>query len=69
MFSSTASDDGTLYRELRYSFPVGPLRRRVWGLILLTWVWRGILHNIVRGHRHPVKTYFSETVILVVWPS
>ena len=66
MCSSNAADDSKLYRELRDSCTVGLLRRRVWRLGLVTCDCRGILHNLFCGHCHPVRTAFSDTVILEV---
>ena len=66
MCSSSAADDRTSYRELRYSCFVVPLRRRVWRLGLVACAWRGVLHNLVRRHRYPVRIYFTDTLILVV---
>ena len=41
----------------------------VWRLGLVTCALRGVIHNIVRGYRHPARTAFSDTVIIAVCPS
>ena len=41
----------------------------MWRLGLAICAWRGILHNLVRGHRHTARPAFIDTVILAVWPS
>ena len=69
MCSSTDADYRAVYIGLRDLCPVGPLMMRVCMLRSVTWAWSGIHHNIVCGHRHPLRTAFYDTVILELCPS
>ena len=69
MSSSTDADDGMVYRELRDFFSVDPLRMRLCMLRSVTWAWIVIFHNLVHGHRNPLRTALFDTVILAVWLS
>ena len=69
MCSCTDSDEGKVYREFMDSCHVVPLRMRVCMLRSVTWSWSGISHNIVHGDRHPLRTAFSDTVVLAVCTS
>ena len=64
-----ASLEGREYTELRDSNPDGLLKMRVLVCSFFTVCFMGIFHIRVHGHRHPLRTASSDTVILTVRPS
>ena len=69
MWGFMRSLEGREYTELKDSIPDGLLRMWVSVYSFCTVCCRGILHILVRGHRDPLRTASSDTIILKVRPS